>query len=89
MGRLMDAKDSDKKDRSIAKTNRPFRDVSGLREIMVLHEDLELSLDPKVGFLSDPSANYSSDDFIRSVLQAMQTVLVRSAVLLDIVSHLG
>ena len=53
----------------IAQQRRPLSDVNDLRLLHVLNGNSDLSLDPKIGVLSDPSANYSSETVIAEMLQ--------------------
>lgn len=52
----------------VAQKNRPISDVNDVRALHVLNGNVDLSLDPQVGVLSDPSANYTSTETLNDML---------------------
>jgi hypothetical protein len=60
----------------LAKNNRPLSDYVGLRNLHVRNGREEMDLDAaRGGVLSEPRANYTSEDFIAEALECIATVL--------------
>jgi hypothetical protein len=57
----------------IAKNRRPLSDYNGLRELQA--ENGQADMDAVSGVLSDPSANYTSPEFVTDVLKYMTDIL--------------
>jgi hypothetical protein len=52
----------------VAQKKRPLSDVNDLRALHSIDGNTDLSLDPHVGVLSDPSANYTSEVTLQEML---------------------
>jgi hypothetical protein len=57
--------------------NRPLEDVQRMRELQIMQGQTDLSTDPSVGRLADPSANYNSPTFVHEALTSLASVLRR------------
>ncbi len=64
----------------VAQQRRALSDVNSL----VINGLIDLSLDPQVGILSDPSANYTSEDTIAEMLDiAAEEVCLETAAMMQ------
>ncbi len=67
----------------VAQKRRPLSDVNDLRNLHAINGNTDLSLEPHIGVISDPSANYTSESVLQEMLAiaAEQVDLITSRML--------
>ena len=67
----------------VAQKKRPLADINDIRSLHAINGNSDLSLDPRTGVLSDPSANYSSEAVLQEMLEiAADQVNLKTAAML-------
>ncbi len=68
----------------VAQKKRPLSDINDIRALYAINGNTDLSLDPHVGVLCDPIANYTSEDTLQEMLEiAAEQVNLKTAAMME------